>query len=314
MKITLDLDQLLDEGKITQEEYQRFTMLAFKTTASLAFNLLVGFGVIAVSGAVLALVPAASTAIFLGLVVLFAGVFLLTKDRLERKLLANMMILIGALMSGGGIIVTAEGSLVSILGVTLLFAIASVVSRSSLLSVLAVLLLSSAIGVRSGYFHAGYFLMIREPLMTILLFTLLASILYPLSKKLPLRYENIITAAMRSSLFMINLAFWVGSLWGAGLKSQGSVVSADVFAIIWALALVGSAIWAWKKNLRWLLNSAAIFGGIHFYTQWFEHLGAQPGTVLLAGLMALGFALGLRTLNLHLGEKSLAVEAQSADS
>ena len=36
---------------------------------------------------------------------------------------------------------------------------------------------------------------------------------------------------------------------------------------------------------------------IHFYTQWFEHLGATPGTVLVAGLLAMGIALGLRYFN-----------------
>ena len=65
MKVTLDLNKLLDEGNITQEEYIKFNGFAVVTTASLAFNILIGFGVIAVSGAALALVPAASTAILI---------------------------------------------------------------------------------------------------------------------------------------------------------------------------------------------------------------------------------------------------------
>ena len=36
---------------------------------------------------------------------------------------------------------------------------------------------------------------------------------------------------------------------------------------------------------------------IHFYTQWFERLGADPLTVLLAGILALGFAIGLWYFN-----------------
>lgn len=39
------------------------------------------------------------------------------------------------------------------------------------------------------------------------------------------------------------------------------------------------------------------FGAIHFLTQWFERLGAEPGSVLIAGLLTLGIALGLRALN-----------------
>ena len=40
-----------------------------------------------------------------------------------------------------------------------------------------------------------------------------------------------------------------------------------------------------------------VFAGIHFYTQWFEHLGATPGSVLLAGVLLLGLAVLLWRLN-----------------
>jgi len=35
-------------------------------------------------------------------------------------------------------------------------------------------------------------------------------------------------------------------------------------------------IWGAYENRRWVVNSAVTFGAIHFYTQWFERLGAQP--------------------------------------
>jgi iron complex transport system permease protein len=54
LKVTIDLDQLLLEGKITQAEYDRFSQFAARSTAALAFNILIGFGVIAVSGAAVA--------------------------------------------------------------------------------------------------------------------------------------------------------------------------------------------------------------------------------------------------------------------
>jgi iron complex transport system permease protein len=54
------------------------------------------------------------------------------------------------------------------------------------------------------------------------------------------------------------------------------------------LALLATAFWSWKRNNRWVLNTVATFAGIHFYTQWFETLGATPGTVILAGMLALG--------------------------
>ena len=77
-----------------------------------------------------------------------------------------------------------------------------------------------------------------------------------------------------------------------------------LFSIGWAIALIAVSIWAWKANRRWVINIAAVFGGIHFYTQWFEHLGADPITVLISGLLALGFALGLRAMNAKLAGKA----------
>ena len=66
MKITLDLTKLLHEGKITQAEHDRLGMLAAEGTGSLAINILVGFGVIAVAGASVALVPTPPTAMAIG--------------------------------------------------------------------------------------------------------------------------------------------------------------------------------------------------------------------------------------------------------
>ena len=45
------------------------------------------------------------------------------------------------------------------------------------------------------------------------------------------------------------------------------------------------------------LNAAAIFGALHFYTQWFEFLGANPFSVLAGGILLIGFGLGLRWFN-----------------
>lgn len=297
MKVTLDLDQLLDEGRITPDEYEKLTALAAKSTGTLAFSLLIGFGVIAVSGAALALVPAPITAIIIGLVILLAGLILLRGGLKQWVVLANICILIGALMAGGGIVTEAEGSLVSILSVTVIFAVAGIFAESSLLAVLATLMLSAGIGARTGYFHASYFLLIQEPAITVILFSLLAIGLYQLSKKLSPGYEKIAIVSARTSVFLVNFGFWVGSLWGERTGAMELIISDKVFSVLWALALLATATWAWKRNRRWVLNTVVVFGGIHFYTQWFEYLGASPGTVLIAGLLALGFAVVFRRIN-----------------
>ncbi|MBF0379159.1 MAG: hypothetical protein HQK72_17015 [Desulfamplus sp.] len=297
MKITLDLDQLLSEGKITQVEYEKLSGLAASSTGSLAFNILIGFGVIAVSGTALALVPAPTTAVVIGLCVLVAGLLLLRSGLEQWKVLANICILVGALMTGGGIVTEAKGSLVSILSVTVILAVAGIFARSTLLAVLATLMLSASIGTRTDYFHASYFLFIQEPTATVFLFSVLAVGLYQLSKKLSADYERIAIASARASVFLVNFGFWVGSLWGEGFDTREVIIPDTAFAVLWALALLATAIWSWKRNRRWVLNTVATFSGIHLYTQWFEHLGASPVTVLIAGLLALGFAVGLRSLN-----------------
>lgn len=297
MKVTLDLDQLLNDEKITQLEYEKFSVFAAKSTGSLAFNILIGFGVIAVSGAAFALVPSPTTAIIIGLSVLIFGLALLRSGSEQWQVLANICILIGALMAGGGIVTVAKGSLVSILTVVLLFSAAGIFARSALLAVLATLMLSASIGARTGYFHASYFLVIQEPVITVILFSLLAVGLYWFSKKLSPEYERIALASSRTGVFLVNFGFWVGSLWGDRFETGAIILSDSVFAILWAVALVATAIWAWKQNRRWVLNTVATFGGIHFYTQWFENLGASPGTILVAGLMTLGFALGIKNIN-----------------
>jgi hypothetical protein len=304
MKVTLDLDQLLGEGKIDQLEYEKLSQLASATTGSLAFNVLVGFGVIAVSGAALALVPTPATAIIIGLGVLAAGLFLLRGKLEQWRVLANICILVGALMAGGGIITQADGHPVSVFCVAVLLAIMAVFARSGLLAVLATLTLSAAIGARTGYLHASYFLGIEEPAITIILFTALAIGVYQLSRTIPNEFEKVAIASARTSVFLVNFGFWIGSLWGERSDVGDIVIPDVVFSLLWAATLLATAIWSWKANRRWVLNTVVVFGGIHFYTQWFEHLGATPATVLFAGLLALGFALGLRVVNTKMKEET----------
>src|SRR5260370_383079 len=76
VKITLDLSKLVEEGKLSSVEAERLRRLAAKDTSSLAINLLVGFGVVAVSAGALALVPRPETALILGVVVFAFGLAL----------------------------------------------------------------------------------------------------------------------------------------------------------------------------------------------------------------------------------------------
>lgn len=56
MKIVLDIDKLLAGGQITADEHERLKGFSHKETGSLAFNILIGFGVIATAGGAFAFV------------------------------------------------------------------------------------------------------------------------------------------------------------------------------------------------------------------------------------------------------------------
>lgn len=305
MKVTLDLDELLRSGDITQADYEKLSRLAAATTGSLAFNLLVGFGIVAVAAAALALAPAPATAIVIGLCVLLGGILLHRASVAQWQLLANICILVGALMAGGGLIVGDEGSLASMLTVAVAFGVVAALARSSLMAVLATLMLAGCIGARTGYFHASYGLEIQKPIYTILLFSLVAVGLHRLSEAVPAGYLKITEAASRTAVFLVNFGFWVGSLWGdhfgRGYAMERTLahgyISAPLFAILWALALLAAGIWAWRHNRRWVLNTVAVFAVINLYTQWFENLAANAGSVLVAGLVALAAAVGLSFVN-----------------
>ena len=138
MKVTLNLDKLLEEGKINQAEFDKFSQLAAQGTGALAFNILIGFGVVAVSGAALALVPTNITAITIGLIISMIGLLLIHVGSTQWNILANICLLVGALMLGGGVIKAGNGSIASFLIVAVLFSVTGIFAKSALLIVLSV--------------------------------------------------------------------------------------------------------------------------------------------------------------------------------
>ncbi len=190
-------------------------------------------------------------------------------------------------------------------------ALIAIAARSSLLIALAVLSASACLGARTGYSHAVYSLAIFEPTLTVVLFAALALAAYLYSKRLPADYERLALMAARTSIVLVNFGFWIGSLWGDPLvllrgmngvsvqtRLQQHCHSGDRLQHRLGIGLdcrrrVGDAL----VNRRWVVNVAAVFGAIHFYTQWFERLGATPLSVLLGGVLMLASAFALWMFN-----------------
>jgi iron complex transport system permease protein len=317
VKVTLDLSKLVEEEKLTPAEADRLRALAAHDTSAFAINILVGFGIVAVSAGAVALVPTPVTALIIGLAVFAAGLAFTLRGKERWSLLGQICLVVGALMFSGGVLAIGKGALAAMLIVTAALAGAAIVARSSLLMVAAVLALGACLGARTGYWHATYMLAIYQPLITIVLFGLLALETYYLSKSLPAEYERLALIAARTSVFMVNFGFWVGSLWGDEFLLIRSlwlgypriqpnlhmfllnlqIIPPLAFVIGWAVVLLGTGIWAVQENRRWVVNIVAVFAAIHFYTQWFERLGLEPMSVLVGGLLMLAFAIGLWVFN-----------------
>jgi hypothetical protein len=73
--------------------------------------------------------------------------------------------------------------------------------------------------------------------------------------------------------------------------------------------LLGVGVWGIYVNRRWVVNAAAVFGAIHFYTQWFEYLGPNPFAVLGAGILLVGFGLLLRWINGRISQSPASAPA-----
>ena len=321
MKVTLDLSKLLEEGKVPPAEAERLRALATHDTGSLATNMLVGFGVVAVSWGAVALVPRLVTVLILGLVVFAIGLAFTLRGKEQWSLLAQICLAVGALMFCGGVLLFGEGALAAMLIVTAALAGASILARSGLLMAAAVLTVGACLGDRAGYSDATYTFAVYEPLVTIVLFSLLALGTFYLSTLLSADYERLALIAARTSVFVVNFGFWAGSLSGDHLllirsllrgdpsiltdySASSQMISPLAFVIGWPVVLLGATIWAVRENRRWVVNIAAVFGAIHFYTQWFERLGLEPMSVFFGGLLMLAFALGLWTFNKRFTERT----------
>jgi iron complex transport system permease protein len=304
VKIVLDLAKLVAEGKLTEEQAQELQALAKPATGLLAVNILMAFGVFAIAGGVMLLLPTLVTAIALGVLLAGVGMAISYGVGVQWSLLGTAITIEGALIASAGILGQCEGRWFGFAIVAILLLGLAITIRSALLSALTVPVIAGLLGSSTGYDFATYSLEVKEPTVTIVVFSLLALAAYLISLRIPGEYEPVAISFSRLCLVMVNFGFWIGSLWGddpghswRSHDTMHDVIPDYVFVIAWAVALVGVGIWAAQANRRFVVNMVATFGAIHFYTQWFERLGAEPLTILLAGVIVVAIAVGLWRYN-----------------
>ena len=120
IKIVLDITRLVEEGKLTTEA-ARLQALAKRDTGSLAINVLMAFGAVAVAAGIIALEPAFTTGAVLGvaLVVIGLGISFLAVE--QWGLLGTATTIIGALLLAGGVIGFVEADFAGLAFSALLF-------------------------------------------------------------------------------------------------------------------------------------------------------------------------------------------------
>ncbi|HEV7345708.1 MAG TPA: hypothetical protein VGN60_08785 [Devosia sp.] len=294
MKITLDLDVLVADGRLTAAEAERLKGYAARETGQLGSNVLFALGAAAVAIGVGVLLPTLETAAGLGALLFAVGLWLRMTHVERWSVFAQIIMVIGALALLGGL----GGLFGEHLWVRALLtagtAVASVVATSGLLAALSVLAFAATITLDVETSTPTHSLS-----LAIVALSALVLGLYLLSLRLAPVHERLAIVAMRTAILLVNAAFFIGSIFGDETLGW----SGPAFSIAWALALLAFGTWAALANRRWVVNSVAVFGAIHFFTQWFMVLGAQPFSILGGGLLLIGFGLGLARFNRWIGAR-----------
>lgn len=289
MKVTLDLDDLVQRGELTRAEADRLRAFAVADTGALGANILLAFGASAVSIGLGVLFPSALTAIVVGAVLFAAGLALKLTGGQRWLLFAQVCLTIGTLALSGGLSLMSGGSVPVNIAIALGVAAAAVLARSGLLAALAVMAFAATIGAATNYQGNIFW----QPALSIVVLSAIALGLLFVSTRLAPAYERLAIIAARTAALMLNFGFLIGSLFGDSAINAPGIA----FTVVWAVLLLVTGLWAIRANRRWVVNTAAVFGAIHFFVQWFMALGASPLSVLGGGVLLLGFGFAIAAFN-----------------
>lgn len=345
MRVVLDLKQLLEKRLILPAEASRLQKFSAMATFQFAVSILLVFGVLALAGGILILLASIEgfnneALLLLGVVLIGLGTVLgRVKTEYSLTLVSFVTLILGALLAAVGIGTEFENIQIASLLSALLFIAVAVIANSGFLSALSAVTLAALFGGAAGYggfYGSGsYFLGLESRSLAIVVFIILGTLAYQWSKRLKSGNERLAVIFARMSLVIVNIAFWIGSLFGdkvgvidyskpdfdysildgaynnflPTLVDASVFVSADFFAVLWAVAIVLTGIWAVRANSKFALNTVAVFAGIHFYTQWFERFGAEAWSLLVAGGIAVLIGVGLSFINNEKGKKVEAMKA-----
>lgn len=308
MKILVDVDELLEQGVITGETAALLRTHSLRDTGTTAINMLLAFGAVAVAAGLSALTQSAGLSAVFGLLFVAGGWFIAKNFEVNWSKLGAIWMVVGALTLCGAFAVLINKPLEAGILAALILAMTAYLAGSRLLAGLVPLAIESALGGSTGYWTACYEIVVREPTITIVVFALFALAGWGVTQRLKGVMQVLTLTFTRISIILVNMGFWVGSLWGDSPGNMwlrgdtydgNATIPALAFVISWAVALLAAGYWAAQNGRRFLVNTVATFGAIHLYTQWFERLGADPLTVMAAGLVTIVIGLGFWKYNMR---------------
>lgn len=323
MKLLVDVEKLQAQGTVNAAQAAAIRRAASAETVSLAVNVILSLGVIAVVAGVIALQPGTGAMAAVGGGIGLGGLLLRLLRGESFGFLGGALLLVGALLHGAAALIEFRGGMAAFAYVAALYLGLGAAARHGLLIALSVFAIAGLLGSSTGYWHASYGLWVKEPSFTIAAFGLLTVAALAAGPKLGATYRRLAHVFAAICVVWMNFGFWVGSLWGDHPGSswaraellysetytadrfqrlqdwyaQALAIPAGAFALAWAGALIGLGAWAAAHNRRGLVNAAATFASIHFFTQWFERLKTSPESVIVAGALAVAIAFALWRYN-----------------
>ncbi len=326
-KITLDLDALLAEGRLTAAEAERLkTMAVTGRGLSTVVQVLYILGALGLAGGVMVLKPEPVTGMALAALAIGFAIFAQATRREDLGMLGTAMGICGTVGLCGSIGMQFGETLPALTINAIITAItlaATIILRSRFLAALVPLSIASLLGSSTGYWHASYGIMVREPLLTVIVFAVLSGVFFLAAYRLKAIWSQMVTVAGRVSWLVMNFGFWVGSLWGdqigdhfirptpdapmENVRSAWLFIPEGAFILAWAAVSIATIIFMHRN--RFAVNASITFLAINVYTQFYEWFGGSGFVMLTGGVTLLAFAFGLYHFDRYMVERNKAAAA-----
>jgi hypothetical protein len=312
-RITLDLDALVADGRLTAADAERLAGMAMPGRGiSTVIQVLYILGALGLAGGVMALKPDPVTGMALAALAIGFAVFAQATKREDLGLLGTAMGICGTVGLCGSIGLQFGESLSALAVNGILTAITLAVAlllRSRFLAALVPLGIAALLGSSSEYWHASYAIIVKESAITVIAFAILSGILFLGAQRLRDAWSQMATVAGRVSWLLMNFGFWVGSLWGdhvgdgfvpeatdgspnlEAFRAGAFFIPEWVFIFGWAAVSVLTIVFMHRN--RFAVNASITFLAINVYTQFFEWFGGSAFVMLTGGVTLLAFAFGL---------------------